>query len=212
MEVLRLSLRRYRFFPEFGARLPINSSAGCGTRRPSGGPGRMSFRCAPRVPDRSGLGAAGPAVVRRLRYLRRAIICFHVPNSRIRSFHIRQPWLAVSYCVPTMKSFSSSDFMRRNRKLENRYIKYMIGLRCIVRFRHVFLQGMPERSDRSRRDSDGFSQPGQSNEPRGGTRSGSLAFCPAARSVPGRGNRRRAFRSGVALRWTNDENVIPLPP
>ena len=137
---------------------------------------------------------------------------FHVPNSRIRSFHIRQPWLAVSYCVPTMKSFSSSDFMRRNRKLENRYIKYMIGLRCIVRFRHVFLQGMPERSGRSRRDSDGFSQPGQSNEPRGGARSGSLAFCPAARSVPGRGNRRRAFRSGVALRWTNDENVIPLPP
>ena len=123
MEVLRLSLRRYRFFPEFGARLPINSSAGCGTRRPSGGPGRMSFRCAPRVPDRSGLGAACPAVVRRLRYLRRAIICFHVPNSRIRSFHIRQPWLAVSYCVPTMKSFSSSDFMRRNRKLENRYDK-----------------------------------------------------------------------------------------
>ena len=114
--------------------------------------------------------------------------------------------------VPTMKSFSSSDFMRRNRKLKNRYIKYMIGLRCIVRFRHVFLQGMPERSGRSRRDSDGFSQPGQSNEPRGGARSGSLAFCPAARSVPGRGNRRRTFRSGVALRWTNDENVIPLPP
>ena len=133
-------------------------------------------------------------------------------SSRIRSFHIRQPWLAVSYCVPTMKSFSSSDFMRRNRKLENRYIKYMIGLRCIVRFCHVFLQGMPERSGRSRRDSDGFSQPGQSNEPRGGARSGSLAFCPAARSVPERGNRRRAFRSGVALRWTNDENVIPLPP
>lgn len=148
----------------------------CGTRRPSGGPGRMPFRCAARVPDRSGPGAACPAVVRRLRYLRRAIICFHVPNSRIRSFHIRQPWLAVSYCVPTMKSFSSSDFMRRNRKLENRYIKYMIGLRCIVRFRHVFLQGMPERSGRSRRDSDGFSQPGQSNEPRGGADRGFARF------------------------------------
>ena len=173
----------------------------------------MSFRCAARVPDRSGLGAACPAVVSSDYgiFVGRLYASMY-QSSRIRSFHIRQPWLAVSYCVPTMKSFSSSDFMRRNRKLENRYIKYMIGLRCIIRFCHVFLQGMPERSGRSRRDSDGFSQPGQSNEPRGGARSGSLAFCPAARSVPGRGNRRRAFRSGVALRWTNDENVIPLPP
>lgn len=114
--------------------------------------------------------------------------------------------------VPTMKSSSSSDFMRRNRKLENRYVKYMIGLRCIVRFRHVFLQGMPERIGRSRRDSDRPSRPGRSSEPRGGARSGSLAFGSAARSVSGRGSRRRAFRSGVALRWTNGENVIPLPP
>ncbi len=113
--------------------------------------------------------------------------------------------------VPTMKSSSSSDFMRRNRKLENRYIKYMIGLRCIVRFRHVFLQGMPEWIGRSRRDSDRSPQP-ESSEPRGGARSGSLAFGLAVCSVPGRGNRRRAFRSGVALRWTNGENVIPLPP
>lgn len=211
MEVLRLSLRRYRFFPEFGARLPINSSAGCGTRRPSGGPGRMSFRCAARVPDRSGPGAACPAVVRRLRYLRRAIICFNVPKFS----HPEFPYPSAVACGPVLRPYHEVLFVKRfhAEKPETRKpLHNMIGLHCIVRFCHVFLQGMPERSGRSRRDSDGFSQPGQSNEPRGGARSGSLAFCPAARSVPGRGNRRRAFRSGVALRWTNDENVIPLPP
>ena len=113
----------------------------------------MSFRCAARVPDRSGLGAACPAVVRRLRYLCRAIICFHVPNSRIRSFHIRQPWLAVSYCVPTMKSFSSSDFMRRNRKLENRYDKVCNRLSDMPERRRAEVAGMSELAADAARES-----------------------------------------------------------
>ena len=109
MEVLRLSLRRYRFFPEFGARLPINSSAGCGTRRPSGGPERMSFRCAARVPDRSGLGAACPAVVRRLRYLRRAIICFHVPKFS----HPEFPYPSAVACGLVLRPYHEVLFVKR---------------------------------------------------------------------------------------------------
>ena len=96
MEVLRLSLRRYRFFPEFGARLPINSSAGLrnGGVRPAVPSAclfgvRRVFRTgrvrAPRV--RPSFADYGIFVGR--------LYASMYQISRIRSFHIRQPRLAV---------------------------------------------------------------------------------------------------------------------
>ena len=69
----------------------------------------MSFRCAARVPDRSGLGAACPAVVRRLRYLRRAIICFNVPKFS----HPEFPYPSAVACGLVLRPYHEVLFVKR---------------------------------------------------------------------------------------------------